>query len=716
MLKVFAMIAVLAALTASSLVYGEEAQRAELSKEKRELYQQLIEEGKKDGVPELDDITPENIEKLANFYFNSGHFENEELERKFTLYRDKITFVQRTGLYPTRENLIEVLFSDKYHPNSEKASAYSVLERHVQLEKEPSVEQVKKYLETINETRIIFNKMPPTERGRRHASSNMARIRKTIPMLAKMDKEEGFRFADEFMKDKDISLEDKIGLSRLMMEFEYTGGYAFLDDYAKSLDPNDQYIRNKQGTIATLRDYYSEYNGQFATNTDVIINTNQKSKKQLHREKLELYRQLIEEGKKNGFPRLENTAPEDIEKLTMMHIRFVDSENGVKFSLLQNQILFIKYSHLYPSFENVMKVALSEENDNIDKNEDNFGSKDYIYAQKMAFRILTSKYSNFEKDAQSAEPVKKYLENCNNIEVVVTGIPWLTKLDKEEGFRLADKIMNDEKVPLTNKIRLFHKMTRFEYTGGYVILDEVAKSDNYYVKYDFSAMMKYYTRHNGKFATNTEIVIDTRTISNEKIELYRQLIEEEKKAGVLELDNIVPGNIMEDLRTLNRSNLPGGIEAMYKFHLLQDKAYFIQHSDLYPTLENLINAALSDESNSIYAKERYPKLDSASTEQRRKDEKSYNSKIYAFRILASKYMPIEENMLSAEQVKKHLETCENIEFLLDGIPLLTKLDKEEGFRFADKIMNDENVPKGKKDSFYWSLHYSFGYTSDKKTQ
>ena len=345
-MRVF-VIALLALLTASSVVYGEEDNITEL-------YKQLIEESKKDGTPGLDDITPENIEKLGSL--GSDDFADREKANKYSIFREKCYFIRNSGLYPTLDNLIHVVLFDKGDPERAKANAFSILDsEYARLEKDPSLEQLKKHLEDCNKIRAMFKSIPEEERSEYDASNNLRTIIEAIRLLTRLDKEEGFCHADEFVKDKEVSAYLKMIFFRNMMEFEYTGGYVILDELAELAKQDDRHMQND---LSRLIDYYSEYNGQFATNTDVIINTNRKSKTQLHNEKMELYKRLIEE-EKEVMSVLIATTPENIEELLSTFIKFAEPGMGQKYHRLQGKIMFIKFSGLYPSTYNLIKVALS---------------------------------------------------------------------------------------------------------------------------------------------------------------------------------------------------------------------------------------------------------------------------------------------------------------------------------------------------------------------
>lgn len=194
-------------------------------------------------------------------------------------------------------------------------------------------------------------------------------------------------------------------------------------------------------------------------------------------QKAELYKQLFEEAKKDGLPMLNDTTPENIGELTSTLIKFVNSEDEVKFSLLQNKISFIERTGLYPSLENLINAAFSDGDGTIyammtmkqiSDLEGNELSRDRArkyrddYNIKVrAFHILTSKYMQLEEDKPSVEQVKKYLEKCENIGIIVSGIPLLIKLDKKEGFRFADDIMRNENVPSEERQNLSREMKRF---------------------------------------------------------------------------------------------------------------------------------------------------------------------------------------------------------------------------------------------------------------
>jgi len=524
----------LVVLTASSIAYGEE-------NSKMELYKQLIEEGKKEGVPRFNDVTPETIEKLGGF--QSGDFGSREKEDQYRLFTDKRDFIRYSGLYPTLDNLIYVMLLDKEDPRGGKSSAFSILNsEYTKLGKDPSQEQLRKHLEDCYKISAMYKARPPDERGSYDGVDNLRAIVEAILLLTKLDKEEGFRHADEFIKDEDVSWYSRIHFLNNMMEFEYTGGYVVLGELAE-LAKDDTRIKN---LLVDMLDYYSEYNGQFATNTEIVINTNQKSKTQIHNEKLELYKQLIEEEEKDGAPPfLYNVTPENIERLNGRTISFADSKNYPKFSFFKEKIWFIKHSNLYPTLDNLIKVALSDENNHIyagktfsqimllghnkEPMKQVMKYLDDYHAKKSAFCLLALRVTQLEKDKPSMEQVKQYLENCGNAEFIVSGIPLLTKLDKEEGFRFADKIINDEAVPLEEKTNLVFLMMSFGYTGGYIILNEIAKSDKGSIKSNFPMHMDYYSRYNGQFATNTKIVIDTTTISKVDSEEIESVYEEKQK-------------------------------------------------------------------------------------------------------------------------------------------------------------------------------------------
>jgi len=240
-----------------------------------------------------------------------------------------------------------------------------------------------------------------------------------------------------------------------------------------------------------------------------------------------LYRQLIKESKKDGLSSLlADITPDNIGQLLKGNILFSSGEEAAKFEDFVRKIYFIRYTDLYPSLENLINVAFSDEVTLPDE-------RDRDFAKHAALFILASEYTQLEKDKPSKEQVKKHLKNCDSADIYF-GILLLTRIDKEEGFHFADKIINDENVSLVAKVVLSVGMIPFEYTGGYVILNEAAK----YVKlnetveynalneeeriavatidYYLPVMMEYYSLYNGQFATNTEIVIDTTAISSPK--------------------------------------------------------------------------------------------------------------------------------------------------------------------------------------------------------
>jgi len=218
--------------------------------------------------------------------------------------------------------------------------------------------------------------------------------------------------------------------------------------------------------------------------------------------------------------------------------------------------------------------------------------------------------------------------------------------------------------------------------------------------------------------TASSVVYGEEELGKERQKLYQQLIDQEKDEfvelfGTWRPDGFTPENI-EDLTMMKINAGPGRGP---RISLLQGKISFIRGSGLYPTLENVMKVAFSDEDDSIYAEmtpSQLSELIKDRSEEGRKYFRYYYDKIRAFRILASECMPLEKDHPSVEQVKKFLENCQDIGIIVSGIPLLTKLDKEEGFHFTDKILKDENVPAETKKNLAWTMKHYFGYPNGKQ--
>lgn len=218
-------------------------------------------------------------------------------------------------------------------------------------------------------------------------------------------------------------------------------------------------------------------------------------------EKMKQYSDLLEEGKISGIADLlKGVTPENIEQKILYVSIQSDKEREEKFYSFQAKLHFIKETAIYPSLDNLISVGLSE----------NKYSKN---ARVIALRILASKYTKLETNKPSVNAVEDFLKNCIDIELEIEGVPLLTRLDKGKGFAVADKIISDKGIGLKDKMNLSCRLIPFAYTGGYMILKELIKSNDPIIKLNIPMLIDYYEQYNGEKATNTEITIDTTAIA-----------------------------------------------------------------------------------------------------------------------------------------------------------------------------------------------------------
>jgi len=194
------------------------------------------------------------------------------------------------------------------------------------------------------------------------------------------------------------------------------------------------------------------------------------------------YSQLINESQKAGLT-IEGLSPQNIEKYSFMLIQFADQKKEERFYYLQKQINFIRFADLYPSLDNLLKTALSDDKQNIN-------------IQTMAWGILASPFTKLEKNKPTTEEIIKFIETCKNNAIISEAIPVLVKLDKAKGFAAADEFINNSKVSLKDKMRLSLALMPFEYTGGYVILKDLLKSQDIIIRSNLQILKNYYQQYN----------------------------------------------------------------------------------------------------------------------------------------------------------------------------------------------------------------------------
>ncbi len=214
-------------------------------------------------------------------------------------------------------------------------------------------------------------------------------------------------------------------------------------------------------------------------------------------EKNKQYSLLIEEWKNSALASwLHDITPENVERKFLYRTTQSDRETEEKFYYFQKLLLFIHFSELYPSLENLLKIALE-------------GGQDDVNAQIAALRILSSPHTKLEKSAPSVQMVSEFLAECENVRIVIEAVPLLTRIDQEKGYAFADTLIRDKNITLKDKMILSLHLMHFAYTGGYVTLPNLIESDDAIIKSNLPILLDYYSRYNGKFVTNTEIIIDT---------------------------------------------------------------------------------------------------------------------------------------------------------------------------------------------------------------
>ena len=190
----------------------------------------------------------------------------------------------------------------------------------------------------------------------------------------------------------------------------------------------------------------------------------------------------------------------DSEKLYYLLFRdrqFVDPAKASKYLFLQLKI----------SYWNITKKAATASN--LTASISNPGNVSEQYA---AFLVLNSdEMGSFVIDVSS---LKKILEESDSEDIKGECIALVTRFDRNEGFKEADKFMTNDVYSLKSKVKLNIGLMKYEYTGGYGILKEILLNNPSVspAKYSIPILLDYYRTHDGEKATGSEEVINIRSL------------------------------------------------------------------------------------------------------------------------------------------------------------------------------------------------------------
>jgi len=207
-------------------------------KDKR-LMESLLQEAKALGFHSIDQSN------IGNIRFLGGQFMDYESESRFRLLQNRVNYALIFNLEPSIENLTKTIRSKgdhrKYHFGCIAA------------------------LETLNSLPDQELRGIATEDIQACFDRHEEWLVKTgcVRLITKIDRKTGFRNADEFMRNENVTLRAKVFLAMGLIRYDYLGGYPIMKDALCSLDPM---VRSN---VPVLMAFFERKDGEQAGNVEI---------------------------------------------------------------------------------------------------------------------------------------------------------------------------------------------------------------------------------------------------------------------------------------------------------------------------------------------------------------------------------------------------------------------------------------------------------------